>query len=244
MDARDEKYSGTALGLAALNGRIDVLEFLLQRSPPPNISVRDRVGDSALHWAALNGFPGAVALLIAHGADPTWRNYDGDCPLEMAGRGVGVTAANAEVRLLPNLFVQCRPFQAPIRQLPRPSESWHCVSQAPRRVARASPPAWPQRTLPCVTCRRRSHSSCPSAGRPRGPPPRRPEGAPPPRPVRPPALLRPRGLPHYRRLNRQPAPPPHPRRRQRLARRARPAQRPPASTHPHLTPARAPPLTS
>lgn len=98
IDYRDKNYGGTALGLAALNGRLPVLDVLLQHRPGPAMGARDRVGDSALHWAALNGHPATVTLLLEHGADPTWRNSDGDLPVDMAGRGVGVTASSAEAR--------------------------------------------------------------------------------------------------------------------------------------------------
>jgi hypothetical protein len=94
-ECRDERLGGTPLALAALHGHLACLEALLLHAAP-DVRAADRVGDTPLHWAALSGHAAAVALLLAHGADARDRNLDGDAPLDMAGRGVGVDRARAE----------------------------------------------------------------------------------------------------------------------------------------------------
>ena len=99
-NARDARLGATPLHHAALHGHVGCIRALLLHSAP-DVRARDKVGDTALHYAALMGFADCCTVLIKAGADVGDRNFDGDTPLLMAGRGVGVSAASAEsVRLV------------------------------------------------------------------------------------------------------------------------------------------------
>jgi hypothetical protein len=95
VECCDAALNATPLALAALHGHLAAVEALLLHGAP-DVRAKDRVGDSATHWAALNGHAAVVTCLLAAGADACDRNYDGDTPLDMAGRGVGVDAPRAE----------------------------------------------------------------------------------------------------------------------------------------------------
>lgn len=41
------------------------------------LNAQNRAGNTALHWAALNGYLQAVKILLDHGADPTIPNQKG-----------------------------------------------------------------------------------------------------------------------------------------------------------------------
>jgi hypothetical protein len=112
-ECRDAALGGTPLALAALHGHVAAVEALLLHAAP-DVRAKDRVGDSPTHWAALNGHSAVVARLLAAGADASDRNYDGDTPLDMAGRGVGVDAPTAEaVRVLLRAAAPARVRLAP-----------------------------------------------------------------------------------------------------------------------------------
>ena len=48
------------------------------------VNFKGEYGNTALHKAALRGFPEVVSTLLANGADPTIVNDDGDTPLIIA----------------------------------------------------------------------------------------------------------------------------------------------------------------
>jgi len=99
-NAWDPQLGATPLHHAALHGHVGCIRALLLHAKP-DVRSKDKVGDTPLHYAALMGFASCCSVLIKAGADVGDRNYDGDTPLLMAGRGVGVAAASAEsVRLM------------------------------------------------------------------------------------------------------------------------------------------------
>ena len=101
--AKDEASGNGVLHMAAANGhdgklsyilaRIkdahypsEVLKFaldILSRPTPQNpamlaiLNAQNRSGNTALHWAALNGHLGSVKKLLEYGADPTITNHKG-----------------------------------------------------------------------------------------------------------------------------------------------------------------------
>ena len=102
-NCRDPRLGATPLAHAAMHGHAACIKALLLHAQPPGLDVRarDAVGDSPLHMAALMGHADCCMLLLAAGADVGDRNFDGDTAMLMAGRGVGVNAADAEsVRLV------------------------------------------------------------------------------------------------------------------------------------------------
>jgi tRNA A-37 threonylcarbamoyl transferase component Bud32 len=116
-NCRDARLGATPLGHAALHGHVACIKALLLHSKP-ELRAADSVGDTALHYAALMGHAECCLLLLNAGADVGDRNYDGDTPLNMAGRGVGVTAKAADaVRLV---LLAAAPRAHKLRHLRRP----------------------------------------------------------------------------------------------------------------------------
>lgn len=72
--------------LACTTGLLDAVEyyFTKDRPVPPNIH-RGPKRDSLLMWTAMkNVNPGpTISMLLKHGADPNYRNLDGDTPLHV-----------------------------------------------------------------------------------------------------------------------------------------------------------------
>ena len=100
VNARDSHLGATALHHAALHGHVGCIKALLLHAKP-DVRAKDNVGDTALHYASLMGHASCCSVLLQAGADVGDRNFDGDTAMLMAGRGVGVAAANAEsVRLV------------------------------------------------------------------------------------------------------------------------------------------------
>jgi cytohesin len=75
----------TPLHYAAMYGRHEIAELLLERGADPNI--QDNDGDTPLHLAAANGYSEIVKLLLEHGADPNVQDYGGMTPLHYAATG-------------------------------------------------------------------------------------------------------------------------------------------------------------
>lgn len=69
---------------------LDLVDLLLSHGP--NVNARRRDGLTALHSAAYRGHRRVMETLLAHGADPTIRGYDG------AGPHAGETAADMLAR--------------------------------------------------------------------------------------------------------------------------------------------------
>ena len=74
----------TPLQWAALNGRKDVAELLLDHKAW--VDAKNDRGDRPLHWAALNGHRGVAELLLAHKADVNAKTKAGETPLSVAER--------------------------------------------------------------------------------------------------------------------------------------------------------------
>ncbi|MEO5734626.1 MAG: ankyrin repeat domain-containing protein [Rubrivivax sp.] len=71
----------TALMMAALKGRLEAMQALIQRGAPIN-----RTGWSPLHYAASGSEPKAVSLLLDRGADIEALSPNRSTPLMMASR--------------------------------------------------------------------------------------------------------------------------------------------------------------
>lgn len=74
---------GGAIFAAASRGHVRVLEALLAAGS--TVDARDNEQKTPLHWAAVNGYAEAVALLVKHGADPKAKDKWGHTPIELAG---------------------------------------------------------------------------------------------------------------------------------------------------------------
>lgn len=80
-NSRDER-GVTPLHLAAKEGRLDVIEILLEHFA--EVDLQDNDGDTALHLAAYNGRRQAIELLVSKGASVDLTNRDGLTPYEIA----------------------------------------------------------------------------------------------------------------------------------------------------------------
>jgi ankyrin repeat protein len=70
----------TPISMAALNGKTEVIEFLLNKGA--DVNARSRDGGTALHGAAFLGHIETVNLLLNKGANPNVRNKKGETPLD------------------------------------------------------------------------------------------------------------------------------------------------------------------
>ncbi|KAG0356287.1 hypothetical protein BGZ54_000779 [Gamsiella multidivaricata] len=61
------EYGKTPLHMAAANGHIDVVEYLISIISPEAINIQNEQGNTALHWAATNGHAKVVETLITKG---------------------------------------------------------------------------------------------------------------------------------------------------------------------------------
>ena len=81
----------TPLHMAAMEGRTDIVEFLVTAAVP--VDARTRFGDTPLFDAALRGHVATVAALIGAGADVNAGDRRGDTPLHVAAYAGNVAAA-------------------------------------------------------------------------------------------------------------------------------------------------------
>ncbi|CAB0042003.1 unnamed protein product [Trichogramma brassicae] len=83
-DYADEETGLTHLHVACMSAALTpyAAMFLNLGQSNPNCPVRD-TGDTPLHYAARHRNQEAVSLLLRHGAEPTWANYEGLSPLHL-----------------------------------------------------------------------------------------------------------------------------------------------------------------
>ena len=84
-DARDDQTGATALTLACMEGRLDMVAALLDHHADPDRP--DAGGRTPLQMACLVGKPMLVRLLLEHDAEVNTRNRDGETPLINAAAG-------------------------------------------------------------------------------------------------------------------------------------------------------------
>jgi ankyrin repeat protein/beta-lactamase regulating signal transducer with metallopeptidase domain len=91
--AHGANVRGAALGAAASQGRVDLVQFLLANGADPNWREKSGQGDAPLHWAAEQGHEDVARGLLAAGADPNVAGGDGHTPLHRA-------VSNGQVRIV------------------------------------------------------------------------------------------------------------------------------------------------
>lgn len=82
VNTRDYSTGETALIITVKRRDLTWTNFLLSRSANPNI--KDSKGNTALHFAALLGFPEGAELLLTRGAQVNLGNSSGETPLIIA----------------------------------------------------------------------------------------------------------------------------------------------------------------
>ena len=76
-------FGSTPIQRAAGNGHPEVLALLLDYDKKKLIN-HETLNKTPLHWACKHGHLQCVKILVQHGADPTVRNPNNKCPVEMA----------------------------------------------------------------------------------------------------------------------------------------------------------------
>ncbi|KAF9915110.1 hypothetical protein BX616_006871 [Lobosporangium transversale] len=76
--SQQSEYGKTPLHMAAANGHIDIVEYLISIISPEAINIQNEQGNTALHWAATNGHVKVVEALVSKGkADYKLKNAAG-----------------------------------------------------------------------------------------------------------------------------------------------------------------------
>lgn len=89
---KDEYTDANPLHMAAANGKVELLKFILSKLPDTDglrkklVNTPNNSGNTPLHWATLTGSLECVKLLCENGADPLQKNnagvdscYQADC---------------------------------------------------------------------------------------------------------------------------------------------------------------------
>jgi serine/threonine protein kinase len=98
-DVNKQDYAGqTALHYAAMNGRKDETEFLLNEYPQVNVHAEDSTGQTPLHCAAANGSVAIIKELLGGGAKIGATDFDGLTPLHHAARRGNLDAVKLLLR--------------------------------------------------------------------------------------------------------------------------------------------------
>jgi ankyrin repeat protein len=74
----------TPLVLAAIKGHVSIAEALLKHMAGQGSETKDRMGNTALHWAATHNRAEMVTLLVAAGANTVSKTVHGETPLMLA----------------------------------------------------------------------------------------------------------------------------------------------------------------
>ncbi|GJJ76917.1 uncharacterized protein EMPS_09276 [Entomortierella parvispora] len=75
-------YGKTPLHMAAANGHLDVVEYLISVIPAEAVNTQNEQGNTALHWASANGHLKVVEALVSKGkADYKLKNAAGHTPI-------------------------------------------------------------------------------------------------------------------------------------------------------------------
>ncbi|AMD21414.1 HER135Cp [Eremothecium sinecaudum] len=82
IECKDPETKSTPLHMAAANGHLEVIKYMLSIVEPENrkewVNLQNQTGNTALHWATLNGHLDVVKLLCdEHEADPFIKNQFG-----------------------------------------------------------------------------------------------------------------------------------------------------------------------
>lgn len=89
VGAVDDGSGATALHLAAENGRVDVMKFLLEKGA--DINYKNKRGHTALTLVSPRGFADAVELLVSHGADVLCKTEDDWAAIHFAYKNEKIT---------------------------------------------------------------------------------------------------------------------------------------------------------
>ncbi|KAF9167664.1 hypothetical protein DFQ26_003628 [Actinomortierella ambigua] len=65
--SRQGEYGKTPLHMAAANGHLDMVNYLLEIITPGAVNTQNEQGNTALHWAATNGHAKVVEVLVTKG---------------------------------------------------------------------------------------------------------------------------------------------------------------------------------
>jgi len=76
LASKKNAYGSTALHMAAANGHLDIMEYLINECmlTKKELEIKNEEGNTPLHWAALNGFFEGVKLLMSSGASGNIKN--------------------------------------------------------------------------------------------------------------------------------------------------------------------------
>ncbi|GMG19272.1 unnamed protein product [[Candida] boidinii] len=78
MTIQDEYSLSTPIHMAAANGHVDIVKYLLSIIPKEDATIlvnkQNDMGNTALHWAAYNGHLEVIKVLCEYEADPFIKN--------------------------------------------------------------------------------------------------------------------------------------------------------------------------